>query len=316
VPVPTAPGAPRAFGATDLLLLLMATIWGVNYTVVKFGTRSFTPLAFNGLRVTLAATALWAVWALTRDRTAAPSPHRRRLLALGVLGNGLYQLCFIFGLTGTRVATASLIFASGPAFIAIIGRLRGVERVSGAGWLGIALQLVGVACVVASAAGDPTRVDTPRGIALVLLGALAWSTYSVLLQPLTRETAPLELSALTMTSGAVLLLAAAVPDLRRLDLAAVAPAAWGAVAYSGIAALVLAYLFWYRGILTLGPTRTAMYGNLQPIVAFLVAWATLGEVPTAWQAVGMVAILGGLFVSRRPPRQPVVPPRAAEVAAR
>ncbi len=297
------------FGLTDLGLLAMATIWGINYSVVKFGTTQLSPLAYNGLRVVLAAAALWGIWGVMRSAsvTAPPPPIRRRLFALGVLGNGLYQLAFIFGLSGTRVATASLIFASGPAFVALIGRVRGVERIDRIGWLGIALQLVGVACVVISATHDPTRVDTLQGIGLVLLGALAWAVYTVLLKPLTDEAHPIYLSAATMTSGAVVLAIMALPDLLRMEWSRVPGTVWGAVAYSGLCALVIAYLFWYTGIQRLGPTRTAMYANLQPIVAFLVAWGTLGEVPTRWQFIGMAAILGGLAVSRRP--------RAARTAA-
>ena len=34
-------------------------------------------------------------------------------------------------------------------------------------------------------------------------------------------------------------------------------------------ALVIAYYFWYRGVRVIGPTRTAMYSNLQPLIAVL-----------------------------------------------
>ena len=76
------------------------------------------------------------------------------------------------------------------------------------------------------------------------------------------------------------------------------PAGWGAIAYSGLLALVVAYLFWYRGVRTLGPTRTATYANLQPVIALLVAWLWLAEVPTAAQLVGVVVILGGVLLTR------------------
>ena len=64
------------------------------------------------------------------------------------------------------------------------------------------------------------------------------------------------------------------------------PLTWGAVGYSGVGAIGLAYLFWYRGVHEIGPTRTAMYSNLQPIVAVLVAWVALGEIPTVAQGLG------------------------------
>jgi drug/metabolite transporter (DMT)-like permease len=71
------------------------------------------------------------------------------------------------------------------------------------------------------------------------------------------------------------------------------------VAYSGFGALVIAYLFYYRGVRVLGPTRTAMFSNLQPLIALTVAYLTLGETPSVWQLAGAGSIMTGLLVSRR-----------------
>ncbi len=76
--------------------------------------------------------------------------------------------------------------------------------------------------------------------------------------------------------------------------------AWGAILYSGIGALVIAYIFWFYGVRKLGPTRTALYGNLQPLIALLVAWLTLGEMPTSWQGLGAATIVGGVLLTRVP----------------
>ena len=94
------------------------------------------------------------------------------------------------------------------------------------------------------------------------------------------------------------MLAVAAPALRHTDWSAVAPLTWAAMGYSGIFALVIAYLFWYRGVQVLGPTRTAMYSNLQPVIALAAAWAALGEVPTTWQALGAGTIIAGVVLTR------------------
>ena len=73
---------------------------------------------------------------------------------------------------------------------------------------------------------------------------------------------------------------------------------WLAILYSGIFALVIAYLFWYRGVRVIGPTRTAMYSNVQPIIAVIFAWAVLKETPTVWQGIGMACIMSGLLLTR------------------
>ena len=300
-PPPASPGAVRL---TIVLLLVMATIWGVNFSVVKVGTQYVPPLAFNGARVALAAIVLTIVAMIAR----APWPTRREitaLLALGVLGNGLYQVFFIEGIARTRAGSAALVLAASPAFIAIIGRLFGVERVSGRGWGGIALQIAGMACVVAGGAAAATSAasggSTTAGNLLMLGGTLCWALFTVLLKRYTHEVHPLQLSAITMVGGALPLLAFAMPEIRTVDWSAVSGPAWGAVLYSGLGALVIAYLIWYRGVRVIGPTRTSMFGNLQPIIALLVAWAwpSLREVPTIWQGIGAAAIVSGLLLSRR-----------------
>jgi drug/metabolite transporter (DMT)-like permease len=110
---------------------------------------------------------------------------------------------------------------------------------------------------------------------------------------------PIHLSALTLVGGVGVLTALGARDLASLDAAAVPTAAWGAVAYAGLGAMVLAYLFYYRGVRVFGPVRTAMYSNLQPLIAMAVAFLTLREVPTVWQLGGAAAITSGLLVSRK-----------------
>jgi drug/metabolite transporter (DMT)-like permease len=89
-----------------------------------------------------------------------------------------------------------------------------------------------------------------------------------------------------------------LPEMMRTSWATRPVSGWGALLYSGLLALVLAYFFWYRGVRVLGPTRTAMYSNLQPVVALIVAWVALGEQPTLVQVLGAAAIMCGLLLTR------------------
>src|SRR5207237_6164433 len=116
---------------TELSLVLMSLIWGVNYVVVKYGTTVLDPLAFNGVRVALAAGTLLLV-AQFAPRSATNGvvsrwPARRDalvLLGLGTLGNGLYQIFFVEGIPRTRAGHAGPVVAPSPARIAPIGRHR------------------------------------------------------------------------------------------------------------------------------------------------------------------------------------------------
>ncbi|MDQ6611514.1 MAG: DMT family transporter [Gemmatimonadota bacterium] len=289
---------PATFGLTDLGLVLTAVIWGAHYSVLKVGLQTLPPFTFSAIRLVSAFIILMVLAASVRTQSW---PSRRDTLALvgcGLIGNGLYQLMFMEGMTTTRAGIAALIIAASPAWVAIIGRLMGRERVSSRGWMGIGLQLAGVACVVLSTNMLTERGSALTGTLLIIGGGVLWSLYSVLLQPFTERIHPMHLSAITLSGGASLMLLVALPDLVHLDFRTVTVPAWSALAYSSIGAMVIAYMLFYRGIRELGPTRTAVYGNLQPIVAILVAWGLVHEAPTVWQWVGAAMITGGLLLSR------------------
>jgi drug/metabolite transporter (DMT)-like permease len=221
-----------------------------------------------------------------------------RLLLLGVIGNGVYQLLFVHGVARTRAGNASLIVGAAPAFIALAARARGMERVKRMTLVGIALSVIGVALVIAGSATSSNGQTTLLGSLLVFLGVLSWTLYTILLQPYTKRIDVIQLSAVTLVGGAVPLLVVSMPALAATDWAGVGPGGWLAVFYSSVISMGVAYFFWYRGLRVLGPTRTAVYSNLQPIVALLVAWAFLGEIPTIFQGVGAVTIIAGVFLTR------------------
>ena len=274
----------------------MALIWGINFSVVKYGTDVIPPLAFNAMRVGLAAVFLGL---LAFPRTERPSRRDMIMLVLlGVLGNGAYQMLFIEGLARTRAGDAALVIAATPAFVALIGRARGTERVNARGAFGIALSIGGIGLVVFGNAAAAAGESSLLGNSLVLAAAFCWSLYTVLSRPYTARVDGIQLSAYTLLGGAVPIVLIGLPSILATPWRDVGAPAWGAIAYSGVGSMVIAYLIWYRGVRVLGPTRTAMFGNLQPLFALVVAWLALGEALTLWQGVGAASIMSGLLLTR------------------
>jgi len=282
---------------THVLLLLMVVIWAVNFSLIKYAVQYIPPLAFTGLRVGISAALLLAI-AVRRRRAWPPRRDMLALIMLGVIGNGIYQILFVEGLSRTKVGNAALIIAASPAFIAVVSRMRGIERLRRKTLAGVALSVCGVGLVVLGSAHSDHSNATLFGTLLVFCGVLCWTMFTVLLQPLATRVDPIQLSALTMTGGTLPLILVSPRAIAELNWASVGPLAWGCLFYASVISMVIAYLFWYRGLRVIGPTRTAVFGNLQPVVAIGVAWLFLGELPTVWQGVGTAATLGGLFLTR------------------
>ena len=70
------------------------------------------------------------------------------------------------------------------------------------------------------------------------------------------------------------------------------------MAASSLLALAFAYMIWYTAVQRIGSARTAIYSNLTPVVAMIVAAIWLGETISGAQIVGAAMILSGIAVNR------------------
>ena len=283
---------------TEALLVLMSVIWGMNFAVMKYGTDVLDPLAYNGVRLTIGSIVMMAIVWLRRMPVPAWS-DLRGLMLVGLLGTGLYQIFFIKGLALTRAGDASLVVAASPAVIAVVGRLMGVEKVGLRAVAGIVLSMAGIAFVILSSAASSAGSSTAVGGLLILASVVCWAFYTHLVRPFTHRIDGIQIATWALVGGTVPVALLALPVILRAKWGAVVPLTWGAIFYSGVGSMGIAYLFWYRGVRVIGATRTAMFSNLQPVVALAASWPLLGERPTIMQGVGASAVLGGLLLTRQ-----------------
>jgi drug/metabolite transporter (DMT)-like permease len=296
---PRADSPPRhtpMFVPTDLLMVVMVAIWGFNFPVVKYATRIVPPLAFNAVRISLAAIVLVAFAAFTvRTR-----PSRREvllLLALGMLGNGIYQMVFVDSVVNTDVGPAALLLASSPAFIALLSRAAGLGEISPRCALGIALSLAGVALIALTSRTAIDGTSSLAGNLLAVLAAVIWAVYVVLQAKYANKADDTAIAALTLAGGALVLLIFGFPSMLATDWTTLPLDVWMAILYGGVISLALASVFWYRGIRILGATRTGIYLHLEPVFALIAAWIWMHEHPTPLQGLGAVTILAGVTLT-------------------
>ncbi len=296
--------------ATYLALAVLIFVWASNFSVVKFALRDFEPLAFNGLRFTLASVLLWLVVTVRGREARVDRRHWPALIGLGVLGNTIYQVFFVYGIDWTLAGNASLMLATTPVFTTLLSATFRQERIALIAWSGVVLSFVGIVLVVLGGRAALTfGAETVRGDLTVLAAAAAWSAYTVGSNPLVRRYGALHVTAVTMWIGCVGLVIVSLPAILGQDWSAVGPASWLALVFSGAFAIALAYFIWYYSIRAIGNTRTAVYSNLIPVVALLIAWLALGEQPTWLQLVGAAGIVGGTILVRlgRVERAPLPP---------
>jgi drug/metabolite transporter (DMT)-like permease len=290
---------PHSFGLVDLALLALVIIWGTNFVVVKSALSEIAPQAFNALRFGGAAfLSVILAWIVEKD-LRIPRQDWQMVLLLGLIGTPVHQVTFILGLARTSASNASLILATAPIFVALIGTLTGSEKISSRNWIGVLLSFVGLFLLIGgSSSGLAIGSQTLTGDWLILVAAIIWAIYTILLKRLTQRNSALKITAWVMLSSIPLLVTVALPDLRSQDWQAISPQSWLGLLYSSALGIAIGYVIWNAGVQRLGSARTSVYQYLVPLVAVLVAWAFLGESMQPLQALGAAGILLGVALGR------------------
>jgi drug/metabolite transporter (DMT)-like permease len=287
-------------------LLLVVLIWGGNFTAMKLAFTEIPPLPFTAVRFTIGSVLMWLLLARREGWRLPPRPTWLPLIALGIIGNTIYQLCFMTGLDRTTATNSSLILASMPTVVTVAAGALGLEEVSARQRWALAIATLGVVFVVASR-GFSFEGGDLVGDMLMLAAVICWAAYTLGLRSLAGSMSTLALTTWTLITGTPGLLLAGIVPAVRLPWHAVSARGWGAFAYATLLSLVVAYVLWNRGVRQIGPSRAALFTTLTPLVATLTAVAVLGERPGWMHLAGGAMIITGVVVSRRPVR-PVATP--------
>jgi drug/metabolite transporter (DMT)-like permease len=263
---------------------------------------ALAPIAFTALRFTLAALILLPMLrSLTPAERAVSSSDRWKIIGLGLVGNSLYQVFFITGLANTSPTNAALILATPPIFIALIGAVFKLEKLTWLAWLGIFMSFGGIALVILGNAPTETADSAAHslfGDFMTLGAAIMWALYTLLAAPVLKRHAPLKVTALTVSVGAVPLLVIATPAFLSTNWSNVSAAVWLGVLYCGGVAIALGYILWNRGVQQVGAARTAVYSNLTPVLVALLARLVRGDAVTGYHVAGAIIILTGITLTR------------------
>jgi drug/metabolite transporter (DMT)-like permease len=291
---------PIKFSANDGLMLLVVTIWAVNLSLVKISLREIPPLPYNGIRLMLAAAVLLG-WLLASEKNLHfAGKDLPKIVFLSFSGYAVYQYLFITGIHLTTASNTAVIFGSTPIMISLLSSFFKHEKIRPLGWLGIALGFAGIDLVISGRSGGfSLSRQTWKGDLLLFAAVFLWAHYSVSARPLLKKYSPLKFAAVTMGLGSVMFFPFSVPQLRKLPYASISLPAWLCLLFSGLGALSLAMVLWFFSVRKVGNSQTAVYSNLQPVLAVVFAHWLLGETVTSSLLLGVAVIFVGIYFTRR-----------------
>lgn len=285
--MPVTTPASRAVAA----LLLLATIWGYNWVVMKQALAFIGPFQFGALRTSLAALFLFGVlWLLKKPQ------HIQRVgqvTVIGLLQTSGFTGLIIWALVEGGAGKVAVLTYTMPFWVMVLAWPMLGEKLRGMQWLAALSSVIGLMCIL-----EPWHLHgSLLSNALAVMAGVSWALAVVLAKKLHHQTPEMDLLSFTawqMLIGSLPLVVAGL-------LIPAAPIQWtaylsGALVYNIVACNALAWLLWLFALQRLPAGVASMISLLAPVIGVLAAWMQLHEVPSLLELTGMILIALALVI--------------------
>lgn len=237
------------------------------------------------------------------------TPQTRRLVFLeSFLGNFLFSIFMLYGVSLTSALSAGVIMASIPAAVALLSWAFLRERIGGRIWLAIGCAGAGIALLALAkpdAAGHTAGATTNPSQAglgnLLLVGAvLCEASYAVIGKKLTGVLGPKRITSLINLWGFALVTPFGAYVALSFDFAAVQPGIWALLVFYSLAASVWTVWLWMTGLKVVAAAQAGVFTVLLPVSAAVVGVLVLGEQLGTLQLAAFALALAGVVLATFP----------------
>jgi drug/metabolite transporter (DMT)-like permease len=282
---------------SDLLLLLIAAIWGGGFVAQRQGLESVGPFTFNGVRFALGSLSLLPLVLIGRRRQkpfhgALPEGGPRALLWGGTLAGGALFLGASLqqvGMVYTTAGNAGFITGLYVVIVPLLGIWWG-QRPSAGTWFGALLAATGLFLLSVTA-----QFTIGFGDLLELIGAFFWAGHVLLIGWLSPRLDSFKLSALQFAVCSVLSMITAFCT-ETVNIATILQAG-GPILYGGLVSVGFAYTMQVVAQRDAHPAHTAIILSAEGVFAALWGWLLLGETLGARGMLGCCLMLAGMLCS-------------------
>jgi len=247
------------------------------------------------------------------------TPATRKLLFLeSFLGNFLFSICMLFGVSMTSAVSAGVIMASIPAVVAVMSWIFLKERIGLRVWAAVACGALGIGLLalsknelstqsVSGLEADFMHKKALLGNLLVFAAVLCEAAYAVIGKKLTGALSPKRITALINLWGFLLMTPLGLYAALRFDFSAVALSSWTLLVFYALAASVWTVWLWMSGLRTVPAAHAGVFTVMLPISAALVGVLVLGETLSGLQLLAFAMALLGVLLATLPGGDTVTP---------
>lgn len=305
-PALPAPGRFVAYGCLALSMSLVGSYVALSKPLVL----AFPVFLLAWLRFGIAALAMPHWLRRPRDEPAMTAHTRGLIFLESFLGNFLFSICMLFGVSMTSAVSAGVIMASIPAVVAIGSRVFLRESITLRTALAVACAAGGIGLLAlapaqpSAHAGSATGASTPLlGNLLVFCAVLCEAAYAVIGKSLTGKLGPKRISSLINLWGFVLSTPLGLWFALRFDFGAVPLGLWALLVVYALAASIWTVWLWMTGLKGVPASQAGVFTVMLPVSAAMVGVLVLGESLSPLQVCAFALALLGVVLATWPSRR-------------
>ena len=291
-------------------LALSMTLVGVYVALCKPLVAVIPVFLLAWMRFGIAAVAM-ASW-MKKPADEAPIDRRTRVFLFleSFLGNFLFSICMLYGISMTSTVSAGVILSAIPATSALMGWYFLKEKMNARMWLAVALAATGLGLLTLAkappqspdAASTEASVNMLLGNLLVFGAVLCESAFVVIGKRLSATISPKRIAAIINLNGFALSTPMGLYIAWQFDFGTVSLTAWGLLVFYALAASVWMVWLWMTGLKTIPASQAGVFAVMLPLTTALIGIAGFGESFSALQALAFGLALLSLVLATLPSR--------------
>lgn len=217
-----------------------------------------------------------------------------------LFGIALNQMLFIKGLSMTFSIHAALLMLTTPILITVSASIFLKEKMTVNKIVGLGLGIAGAIVLIGSRKQGSSAASNPLlGDVLVLINAIAYTVYMIMVKPLMKTYNPVAISRIIFTIGFFMMLPFCIQEFQQVDWSTYDSSAFTWLFIIAVPGTFLAYLFNVYGIKILGSSVAGSYIYLQPVFTSIFALYFLQEQLGWLQLIAAAAIFAGVYISNK-----------------
>ncbi len=281
-------------------ILIANFFFGSGVAAVKHITPSvMPPFAVNVTRVTIALILFWLLLLFKPSKAGIEKRDIPRFMLCGFCGVSINQILFIKGASLTSPVHVSLLALSTPIAITVIAAWLLKEKLTINKIIGLALGISGAGTLILSRIASKEGNDMLLGDIFIILNAVSYGFYMVLVRPLMQRYSPLHVTRWVFIFGALIIIPIGFNDFSHTNWSAFQWHHWFSLAFVVLGATFIAYLFVVFGISKLGASVAGAYVYTQPVFATITAMLLFNEHLSLIKLIAASLIFGGVFIGNK-----------------